>query len=102
MHIAVQGMDIGFSRDGASEIVAVQYVGRGKCKVVLENENRCKLLGGVHLVFKGGTSVFSSLVTLVVLVGRFSVDAPWHIEFNKTCESQEQCHKMCLEDHAVP
>ena len=38
--------------DGASEIVAVQYFGRGKCKDVLETENRCKLLGGVHLVFK--------------------------------------------------
>ena len=67
--------------DGASEIVAVQYFGRGKCKDVLKTENRCKLLGGVHLVFKAGTSVFSSLVTLVVWVGRFSADAPWHIEF---------------------
>ena len=38
--------------DGASEIVAVQYFGREKCKDVLETENRCKLLGGVHLVFK--------------------------------------------------
>ena len=38
--------------DGASEIVAVQYFGRGKCKDVLETENRCELLGRVYLVFK--------------------------------------------------
>ena len=38
--------------DGATEIVAVQYFGRGKCEDVLETENRCELLGRVYLVFK--------------------------------------------------
>ena len=42
------------------------------------------------MVFKVGTSVFSRLVTVGVWVGRFSADAPWHIEFKKTSESQEK------------